>query len=393
MSTDKIVCKICGALVHSIALHLKNDHPELDQATALDKYKKDHPGQPLLSEMAQQRIRERQAANAVAAAAPAVSVDAGGVVKSALHEIFALGTSPAAMNFRGKPIMLTMAVSTEEQQQMIPDIDLDYVFNIDVLKTAVMGMEMGIPTFVWGHSGTGKTSMLTQIAARMRRPVLRVQHTANMEEDQIVGGWRVRAGETFFELGPLAVAMREGYIYIADEYDFGRPEVLSVYQAVLEGAPLFIKEADAPNRVIRPHKNFRMLATGNTNGQGDESGLYGGTNMQNAANFERFGVVVQMPWMSAEQEAAVISRKAVVSLKDAQKLVEFAKRVREDFEGSKMSNPISPRSLIYAAKLGLAKLNYREGLNLAFINRLTAVDREAATQLAQRIFAAVPSPA
>jgi cobaltochelatase CobS len=382
-TNDKIACKLCGAQVHSIKLHLEKDHPELDAATALAGYKDQFPDEPLFSPLALVRIAERQKASA--APGTVASVVAG--AKAAFHEVFALGTSPAVLSARGNPILISVLSPDAESAAMIPIVDPDYVFNVDVLKTVVMGIEMGIPTYLWGHSGTGKTSLEMQIAARTRRPVMRVQHTANMEEDQIVGGWRARGGETFFEPGPLAVAMREGYTYIADEYDFGRPEVLSVYQAVLEGAPLFIKEADRANRVIHPHPDFRILATGNTNGQGDESGLYGGTNMQNAANFERFGVVMQMPWMEPELEARVISRKANIPLDDAKKLVEFAKRVREDFEGSKMSNPISPRSLIYAGKLGIARLNYRAGLDLAFINRLTSIDRESASQLAQRIFA------
>lgn len=380
MVGDKLICKLCGAAQHSIKLHLGTSHPGVTE----EDYQKQFPGAPMLSPVAQQALAARQAAATPAAAAVAVSSGAG---KQAFHEVFALGTAPAAMNAMGKPIQITVLQADAEGAEFVPPIDLDYVFPVDVLKNVVMAMEMNIPAYVWGHAGTGKTSLFNQVAARTGRPVLRVQHTANMEEDQIVGGWRVRAGQTVFELGPLAMAMKYGWTYIADEYDFGRPEVLSVYQAVLEGAPLFIKEADLANRIIRPSANFRLLATGNTNGQGDESGLYGGTNMQNAANFERFGVVQQMPWMEFETEARVISRKAKIPLDDAKKLVDFAKRVREEFDGQKMSNPISPRSLIYAGKLGIARKNYQTGLELAFLNRLTAVDREAATQLAQRTFA------
>ena len=381
MVGDKLVCKLCGAAEHSIKLHLSKSHPGISEADYLAQF----PGAPLLSPMAQKALDARQAQASAATPAAAPVMGAG---KKAFHEIFDLGTAPAAMSANGKPIMITTCAIKPEATPFIPEIDLDYVFNVDVLKNVVMAMEMNIPTYVWGHAGTGKTTLYNQVAARTGRAVLRVQHTANMEEDQIVGGWRVRNGETFFELGPLAVAMLNGWTYIADEYDFGRPEVLSVYQAVLEGAPLFIKEADAKNRIIRPHADFRLLATGNTNGQGDESGLYGGTNMQNAANFERFGVVQQMPWMEPETEARVISRKARIPLDDAKKLVDFAKRVREEFDGQKMSNPISPRSLIYAGKLGIARKDYRIGLELAFLNRLTATDREAASQLAQRTFVA-----
>ena len=87
----------------------------------------------------------------------------------------------------------------------------------------------------------------------------------------------VKNGETVFELGPLPYAMKHGMVYCADEYDFAEPAVLSIYQSVLEGKPLIIKEADLENRVIKPHPNFRFCATGNTNGAGDSFGLYQGT--------------------------------------------------------------------------------------------------------------------
>lgn len=233
---------------------------------------------------------------------------------------------------------------------------------------------------------THNTTIFEQIAALTNRPMLRVQHTANMEEEHIVGGWRLRDGRTHFELGPLALAMKHGWIYMADEYDFGRPEVTSVYQAVLERKPLLIKEADPENRLIRPHANFRFVATGNTNGQGDESGLYQGTNLQNAANYERFGIVEKMPYMEPALEVRLISQKANVPMRDAEKLVDFATRIRTEFDGAKIGNPISPRSLIYAAQIGLARMDYGAGLKAAFINRLTSVDRETATQVAQRVF-------
>jgi len=251
----------------------------------------------------------------------------------------------------------------------------------------MMGLEMKIPVYLWGHAGTGKTTIFEQIAARTKRPFFRVQHTANMEEEHIVGGWRLRDGKTFFELGPLAMAMKFGWFYMADEYDFGRPEVTSVYQAVLEGKPLVIKEADLANRVIRPHPDFRIAATGNTNGQGDESGLYQGTNVQNSANYERFGVVEQMPYMDKKSEVRLVSQQANIPLKDAEKLVDFATRVRAEFDGGRIGNPISPRSMIYAAQIGIACGNYRTGLEKAFINRLSSTDRETATQVAQRVLA------
>lgn len=383
----RIKCAICDALVHSIQHHLGRDHADL--AMTLEQYQEKFPGQPVMSEMARQKIDDMMRAKALKAASASVSGDSGETrnTRQNFHEVFCLGSGAAVMSASGRPISITVVAENESYANMIPDIDPNYLFNVDVLKTLMMGLEMRIPVYLWGHSGTGKTSIFEQIAARTRRPFFRVQHTANMEEEHIVGGWRLREGKTFFELGPLAMAMRYGWMYMADEYDFGRPEVTSVYQAVLEGKPLVIKEADPENRVIRPHPNFAICATGNTNGQGDESGLYQGTSIQNAANYERFGVVEQMGYMDKKLEARLVSQQASIPLKDAEKLVDFAGRIRAEFDGGRCGNPISPRSLIYAAQIGVARSNYRIGLEKAFINRLSSTDRESASQVAQRVFA------
>lgn len=386
----RIKCEICGALVHSIQHHLTREHADLGMT--VEQYQEQYPGKPVMSELAAKKVADLMAAKAAAAtsgAAASVSADAPKTTtKQAFHEVFSLGSGPAAMGASGRPIPVTVLAPNEVHANMIPDVDPNYLFNVDILKSLMMGLEMRIPVYLWGHAGTGKTTIFEQIAARTRRPMLRVQHTANMEEEHIVGGWRLRDGKTIFELGPLAMAMKFGWLYMADEYDFGRPEVTSVYQAVLEGKPLVIKEADHDNRVIRPHPDFRICATGNTNGQGDDTGLYQGTNMQNAANYERFGVVEQMPYMEKKLEARLVSQQASIPLKDAEKLVDFASRVRAEFDGGRLGNPISPRSLIYAAQIGVARSNYRIGLEKAFINRLSATDRESASQLAQRVFAA-----
>ena len=104
----------------------------------------------------------------------------------------------------------------------------------------LMAIELNMPLLVFGHKGTGKTTDLLQIAARTGRRVMRVQHTGNTEESHITGQYVVRGGDLHFQMGVLAVAMQRGLMYIADEYDFARPEVLAVYQPVLEGEPLVI---------------------------------------------------------------------------------------------------------------------------------------------------------
>lgn len=388
--SDKIVCSICGAETHSIQLHLKNEHPEI----SISEYQTRYPGAPLLSAYAEQKLREKQEAAAAAAkpAETATTTDAATLttkpaessVKKALHDVFGLPKSKGVLNGRGDPIPVRVFEPTSPE--MVPDVDNNYVFDLDNLKNALMGIELNIPLYVWGHAGTGKTTLIEQICARTKRMLIRVQHTVNTEEAHIVGQWTARGGETIFELGPLAVAMKNGWTYLADEYDFALPSVLAVYQPVLEGKALVIKEADAANRIIRPHPNFRFVATGNTNGSGDETGLYQGTSIQNAANYDRFHMVLEIKYMAPEQEKEVLMKQVGIVKEDAAKLVDFANRVRENYEGSKLSSPISPRTLIASATIGLRKGSYRAGISLAFANKLSRVDREIVDGLSQRIF-------
>ncbi len=391
--TDKIECAICGGLTHSIQLHLSKDHPEMTIA----EYQKRFPKAPLLSETAKKCIEEKRKASVAEAKKEGMAL---------FHETFDLSEKdPDAFSANGKkPIQITVLdkpvvnpdAKTEEEKKAndeaqvaldsIPDLNTGYVFNTLELKNAMIGVEMNIPIYIWGHKGAGKTELVEQICARTNRPLTRVQHTVNTEESQIVGQWVVRNGQTEFEYGPLPEAMIHGWAFLADEYDFAMPNVLATYQAVLEGKPLMIKEAPASMRVVRPHPNFRFFATGNTNGTGDETGLYQGTTIQNSANYDRFGVVIKKSYLRPEDEQQILIKNARVSQDDAKELVRFATDVRESFDSGKIGDTISPRTLIFAAKLGLRRGSFRAGLELAFLNKLSTVDKEVCSGVAQRIF-------
>jgi len=312
-------------------------------------------------------------------------VPKGGILKKALNEVFNLGKVKSAMNAKGDPIPITVLANTDFGD-FVPTVSDNYVYDIDELKNVILALELRYPCYVWGHKGAGKTELFEQIAARTNRPMIRVQHTVNTEESHIVGQWTVKGGETVFELGPLPLAMQNGWMYVADEYDFALPSVLSVYQAVLEGKSLMIKEADAANRIIKPHANFRFCATGNTNGSGDETGLYQGTNLQNSANYDRFGMVIHKKYMKKPAESQILQNQVGLTKEDADKLVEFATLVRDAYDGAKISDVISPRTLIYSAKIGVMRGSFRQGITLSFINKLSKIDREVVDGLAQRIF-------
>lgn len=388
-----IKCEICGESIHAVRLHIKGAHPNITLGDYTEKY----PDAPLLSDLARQKIQEKNERSTAkkSAATPPITTQMAGVTnvtsiegptRRHLHEVFGLPESTSGVkNSKGEPISITV-MGEHKFSDLTPDVNENHVYSVELLKDVLMGLELNIPTYLWGHAGVGKSSTYEQVCAHTNRPMLRVQHTINTEEVHIVGQILANENGTYFEPGPLALAMHNGWVYNADEYDFAHPSVLAVYQAVLEGKPLVIKEAPADWRRVRPHPNFRFVASGNSNGSGDEHGLYPGVELGNSANYSRFGITAKVDYMDKAQEIQVICKQADILDKDAAKIVEFAHSVRKAFESQKMSATVGPRELIYAAKVGLRKGSWRKGLDLAYINRLNETDREVASGMSQRIF-------
>ncbi len=391
-TTSELGVKVEGVddvYVHSVPIYLETTD------LTLVEYQETYPDAPLYSDAFLEAKSRREAASGkkidTISADMTASVTALPTASSKrdFASIFGLGKAPAAKNARGEAIKCTVLGHKPEFEDFMPDIDDNYIFPIDKLKTVMIAAELNKPMLLWGMHGTGKTTLIEQYCARTKRPWVRVQHTVGTEESHVVGQYIVKDGATQFEYGPLAIAMREGLVYVADEYDFALPSVTSVYQSVLEGKPLYIKEAPEGGRLIRPHPNFRFYATGNTNGAGDETGLYSGTQIMNAANYSRFGITIEMNYMDTNQETAVVASQAKVARPDAAKLVKVANEVRRAFERGEISTTISPRELINAAELGKVfglEPDLSKGLELAFCNRLDSTDRKAVNDFAQRHF-------
>lgn len=400
--SDKIVCCLCGEETHHIGRHLSQVHPGI----TLEEYQSKFPGTPLTSktfdeQAAKKRAELQQDAKTVNSMQGMVAkilpfTPPNSVVKQPLFETFemplddTMRSSPKKGQTQGDPIMVDVmdrALLDKESVDAIPEVNDGYVFRPEELKNLVMAIQLNIPTLVWGYHGAGKTTVVEQVCARLNRPYLRVQHTDTTEESHIVGQMVVRNGATEFDYGPLAEAMMRGWVYLADEYDFAHPAVIAVYQAVLEGKPLYIKEAPPSQRLVKPHPHFRFIATGNTNGSGDDTGLYSGTKIGNAAAYSRFGITIHVDYPEAKTEIAILKGSLPLTQDVAEKLVDFAGRIRSMYAAGEISLPISPRELIRAAMIGVVKGgNFRAGIELAYSNRLDKTQSEAVSQTAQRVF-------
>lgn len=386
----KILCQICGAETHNVEKHLVTAHG----GVTVETYQAMFPDAPLESE-GYRKLMKEAAMNK--AATPNKVVVTNEVLKDidetkeyrALNGVFGIPdhVKAARRNRDGGPIPISFFKKAPVGfEDFVPTVDTNYIFPIESLKMVMMGLEDQMNVYLVGHAGTGKSTLIEQACARTNRAMLRVQHTVNTEEAHVLGQYVLKNGQTVWEPGPLQICMKYGITYLADEYDRGMPQVLSLYQPVLEGKPLVTKEAPPEWRIIRPHSDFRFVATGNTNGSGDESGLYPSTALQDFANYERFAIMVEISWMPEEQEVAVIRAQSKCPEDVARKLVAFATAVRTEFAASKISAPVSPRSLINAAKVGVRLHNFYKGIQTAISLRMSRVDREAIEGLAKRHF-------
>ena len=160
------------------------------------------------------------------------------------------------------------------------------------------------PVFITGHSGNGKTFQIEQACAIEAREYIRVNITGETDEDDLIGGFRLKDGETVFELGPVVVAMLRGAVLLLDEVDLAGPKVMCL-QPVLEGNPLTIKKLGI---TIAPNPGFTVFATANTKGRGSEDGKYIGTNMLNEAFLERFNFTIEQTYPSVAVEKKILAK-------------------------------------------------------------------------------------
>lgn len=398
--SDAVTCKWCGKSFHHLKSHISMGRcegiPEEAKGLGVDDvvkmYTTAFPGEPTLSPKAIEALKTKRSEKAGADGKIAdISSHPGyaGTVEYktelvAAHELLGL-TIKELGTPRGKPLQVTVNINTP-YPEFVPEVKAGYVYgDFDLIKDIFMMLEIGIPGYLWGHAGTGKTSLPTQLCALLNRPVIRSQHTASTEEAHITGQILAREGTTYFEPGLLSLAMKNGWVYLADEYDFAFPQILGIYQPVLEGEPLVIKEATPDWRRVAPHKRFAFIGTGNTNGSGDETGLYQGTNIQNAANFSRFGIVSHVKYMKPGAEVNMLVEAGIIR-EYAEKMVKFANLVRDGCEQHLISQPIGPRELLLSAKIGMMRGDFAAGIEKSFINKLPSTSAQAAREVVQKIF-------
>ena len=206
------------------------------------------------------------------------------------------------------------------------------------------------PLFVTGLSGNGKTLMIEQIHAEMKKELIRVNVTIETDEDDLLGGFRLINGETKFVSGPVIEAMNRGCTLLLDEIDLGSNKLMCL-QPVLEGKGVYLKKV---NQWVTPKKGFNVMATANTKGQGSDDGMFIGTNILNEAFLERFAITLEQPYASAAIEKKIIvgamKKYGKVDEKFADNLITWAEVIRKTFFDGGIDSVISTRRLDHIVK-------------------------------------------
>jgi len=206
------------------------------------------------------------------------------------------------------------------------------------------------PLFVTGLSGNGKTLMIEQIHAEMKKELIRVNITIETDEDDLLGGFRLVNGETKFVPGPVIEAMNRGCTLLLDEIDLGSNKLMCL-QPVLEGKGVYLKKV---NQWVTPKKGFNVMATANTKGQGSDDGMFIGTNVLNEAFLERFAITLEQPYASIAIEKKIIvgamKKYGKVDEKFADNLITWADVIRKTFADGGIDSVISTRRLDHIAK-------------------------------------------
>lgn len=238
-----------------------------------------------------------------------------------------------------------------EDTGVVPENDPLFVgFGFHSKLKKILSSEIFYPIFITGLSGNGKTKSVQQACAELKRKLYRVNITVETDEDDLIGGFRLKDGSTVFEYGPAIQAMKEGAVLLLDEIDLASNKIMCL-QSILEGSSYHIKKT---GEHVKPAHGFTIVATANTKGKGSDDGRFIGTNIMNEAFLERFVITVDQEYPSEKIEKSILIKlfkKFDINDDDfADKLVKWAKLIREGFLNGSIDELITTRRLVHIAK-------------------------------------------
>ncbi|HYA80373.1 MAG TPA: cobaltochelatase subunit CobS [Methylocystis sp.] len=302
-------------------------------------------------------------------------------IKVSARKLFAIDTDLMVPAFSAK-------------SEHVPDEDPDYLFDRETTLAILAGFAHNRRVMITGYHGTGKSTHIEQVAARLNWPCVRVNLDSHISRIDLVGKDAIVLKEgkqvTEFRDGILPWALQSNVALCFDEYDAGRPDVMFVIQRVLEvsGRLTLLDQ----NRVIRPHPAFRLFATANTVGLGDTSGLYHGTQQINQGQMDRWSIVTTLNYLPHDAETNIVLAKVKSMQKTkegkdaANKMVRVADLTRNAFMAGDLSTVMSPRTVITWAENAEIFGDLGFAFRLTFLNRCDELERPLVAEFYQRCF-------
>ena len=275
---------------------------------------------------------------------------------------------------------------------VVPAKDKDFVNfgNFADVKNIITSKKF-YPVFITGLSGNGKTLAVTQACAVAKRELIRVNITIETDEDDLLGGYRLKDGQTIWQNGPVIEAMERGAVLLLDEIDLASNKIMCL-QPILEGSGIYVKKI---NKFVKPKIGFNVVATANTKGQGSDDGKFIGTNVLNEAFLERFPVTFEQEYPGNKTEVKIVATKLKSAGKSddkfASNLVTWADVIRKTFKDGGVDEIISTRRLVHIAEayaifknkmkaIEVCTNRFDESTKTSFVDLYTKVDSGASAE-------------
>ena len=280
-----------------------------------------------------------------------------------------------------------------KKNEYVPEIDKNYKFDKDTTLAILSGFSFNKRVLVQGYHGTGKSTHIEQVAARLNWPCIRVNLDSHISRIDLIGkdAITIKDGKqiTEFQEGILPWSIQNPIALVFDEYDAGRPDVMFVIQRVLEAEGNFTLLDK--NKVLKQHKYFRLFATSNTVGLGDTTGLYHGTQQINQGQMDRWNIVTSLNYLSLEKEMEIIlaKNKSYNNSKgkeDIANMIKVASLTRKGFVSGDISTVMSPRTVMHWAENNLIFKDLGYSFRVTFLNKCDEVEKNIIAEYYQRCF-------